>query len=165
MSAVEPSHNKPCSVAREGQQSNSPRKHQREDRPRSPRHTRPHPAASQSHLSALGTEVVATRLRTLGHPVRLRLMGALNGRSANADELADQLGVTVGVIRTHLAVLYRAGVLRRVDDGGCPAFELADWPSMWLVEQLAYRLRLRAREEREPDDLLDAPEDAGEERR
>jgi hypothetical protein len=26
-------------------------------------------------------------------------------------------------------------------------FELADWPSMWLVEQLAYRLRLRAAED------------------
>lgn len=125
----------------------SSRKHNREGHPRSSRHTRPHPAASQSHLSELGTEVVATRLRTLGHPMRLRIMSALNGRSASADDLADQLGVKVGVIRAHLAVLYRAGVLRRVDDGGRPSFELADWPSMWLVEQLAYRLRLPAAEE------------------
>jgi DNA-binding transcriptional ArsR family regulator len=127
--------------------SNSSRKHQCDPRPRASRHTRPHPAASQSHLSELGTEVVATRLRTLGHPMRLRIMGALNARSASADSLAEQFGVKVGVVRSHLGVLYRAGVVRRVDDGGRPTFELADWPSMWLVEQLAYRLRLRALED------------------
>jgi DNA-binding transcriptional ArsR family regulator len=136
----------------------NPRKHQREATPRSSRHTRPrpHPAASQSHLSELGTEVVATRLRTLGHPMRLRIMGALNGRPASADRLAEQFGVKVGVVRSHLGVLYRAGVVRRVDDGGRPTFELADWPSMWLVEQLAYRLRLRALEDAgERDDGAD----------
>jgi hypothetical protein len=38
--------------------------------------------------------------------------------------------------------------VRRVDDGtGRPTYELADWPSLWLVEQLAYRLRLRAIED------------------
>ncbi len=127
--------------------SNSSRKHQCDPRPRASCRTRPHPAASQSHLSELGTEVVATRLRTLGHPMRLRIMGALNGRPASADHLAEQFGVKVGVVRSHLGVLYRAGVVRRVDDGGRPTFELADWPSMWLVEQLAYRLRLRALED------------------
>jgi len=137
--------------------SNSSRKHQRNPRPRASRHTRPHPAASQSHLSELGAEVVATRLRTLGHPTRLRLMGALNGRSASADDLADDLGEKVGVIRSHLAVLYRAGVLRRVDDGGRPVYELADWPSAWLVDQLAYRLRLRKAEE--ADDQADNDND------
>lgn len=63
---------------------NSSRKHQCDSRPRALCHTT---AASQSHLSELGTEVVATRLLTLGHPMRLRIMGALNGRSASADHL------------------------------------------------------------------------------
>jgi DNA-binding transcriptional ArsR family regulator len=127
--------------------STSPRKHQRETGIRQPRHTRRHPAASPSHLSELGTEVVATRLRTLGHPMRLRLMRALDRRQATADHLAADLGEQVGAIRTHLAVLYRAGVVRRVDDDGRPTYELADWPSLWLVEQLAYRLRLHAIED------------------
>jgi DNA-binding transcriptional ArsR family regulator len=125
----------------------TPRKHQREVGSRLPRHTRRHPAASPTHLSELGTDVVATRLRTLGHPMRLRIMRALDGRPATADLLAEALGEQVGAVRAHLAVLYRAGVVRRVDDGGRPTYELADWPSLWLVEQLAYRLRLRAIED------------------
>jgi DNA-binding transcriptional ArsR family regulator len=120
------------------------RKHQREVGTRLPRHTRHHPAASPTHLSELGTDVVATRLRTLGHPMRLRIMRSLDGRQATADHLAEVLGEQVGAVRAHLSVLYRAGVLRRVDDDGRPTYELADWPSLWLVEQLAYRLRLRA---------------------
>jgi DNA-binding transcriptional ArsR family regulator len=128
--------------------STSPRRHQRETGDRHPRHPRRHPAASQSHVTELGTDVVATRLRTLGHPVRLRIMRALDGRQATADYLAEELGEQLGAIRAHLAVLYRAGVVRRVDDGGGrPTYELADWPSLWLVEQLAYRLRLRATED------------------
>jgi DNA-binding transcriptional ArsR family regulator len=127
--------------------STSPRKHQRETGTRSPRHARRHPAASQTHLSELGTDVVATRLRTLGHPMRLRIMRALDGRQASADQLAEVLGEQVAAVRAHLSVLYRAGVVRRVDDGGHPTYELADWPSLWLVEQLAYRLRLRAIED------------------
>jgi DNA-binding transcriptional ArsR family regulator len=124
------------------------RKHEREVGPRLSRHTRRHPAASQSHLTELGTDVVATRLRTLGHPMRLRIMRALDGRQATADQLAEALGEQVGAVRAHLAVLYRAGVVRRVDDGGGrPTYELADWPSLWLVEQLAYRLRLRSIED------------------
>jgi DNA-binding transcriptional ArsR family regulator len=95
----------------------------------------------------VGTDVVATRLRTLGHPMRLRIMRALDGRPSTADQLAQDLGEQLGAVRAHLSVLYRAGVVRRVDDGGRPAYELADWPSLWLVEQLAYRLRLRAIED------------------
>jgi DNA-binding transcriptional ArsR family regulator len=119
----------------------------REAGDRLPRHARPHPAAAQSHLSELGADVVATRLRTLGHPTRLRLMRLLDRRPAGADELADSLSESVAAVRAHLAVLYRAGIVRRVDDGGRPVYELADWPSMWLVDQLAYRLRLRALED------------------
>jgi DNA-binding transcriptional ArsR family regulator len=125
----------------------TPRKHQREVGSRLPRHTRRHPAASPTHLSELGTDVVATRLRTLGHPMRLRIMRALDGRPATADQLAEVLDEQVGAVRAHMAVLYRAGVVRRADDGGHPTYELADWPSLWLVEQLAYRLRLRAIED------------------
>jgi DNA-binding transcriptional ArsR family regulator len=129
--------------------STSPRRHHRESARRSDRHLRPHPAAAQTHLTELGADVVATRLRTLGHPTRLRLLRSLEARPAGADELADSLSESAASVRAHLAVLYRAGIVRRADDGGGPVYELADWPSMWLVDQLAYRLRLRAMEDAE----------------
>jgi DNA-binding transcriptional ArsR family regulator len=52
--------------------------------------------------------------------MRLRILRALDGRRATADELADQFGEPVGAVRAHLSVLYRAAVVRRVDEGGRP---------------------------------------------
>jgi DNA-binding transcriptional ArsR family regulator len=121
--------------------STSSRQHQRQVGTRSTSPRPRHPAASPSQSCHLGTEIIATRLRTLGHPTRIRLMRALDRRRATADELAEHLGQPAATIRAHLSVLYRAGVTRRVDDEGPPTYELADWPSLWLVEQLARRLR------------------------
>jgi DNA-binding transcriptional ArsR family regulator len=129
--------------------STSSRTHHRESGRRPRLHPRPHPAAAQSNLTELGADVVATRLRTLGHPTRLRLLRLLDDRPAGTDELADSLGESAAAIRAHLAVLYRSGIVRRADHGGRPVYELADWPSLWLVDQLAYRLRLRAMEDAE----------------
>jgi DNA-binding transcriptional ArsR family regulator len=128
----------------------SDRQHRREVGTRSASRPARHPAASRSDLDQLGTEVVATRLRTLGHPMRLRIVRVLDGRQATAEQLAEHLDEQLPAIRGHISVLYRAGVLCRVDEGGRPTYELADWPSLWLVEQFARRLRLRAIED-EPD--------------
>jgi len=139
--------------------STSPRKHHSDCARRPDRHTRPHPAAWPSDLTELGAEVIATRLRTLGHPLRLRLLVAVDRRPSGIGRLADELGVSPGAIRAHLAVLYRAGVVRRADDGDDgPTYELADWPCLWLVEQLAYRLRLRALEDAAAGEDAEDPE-------
>lgn len=132
---------------RERQTADSNRQHRREVGTRSTSHAARHPAASRSDLDQLGTEVVATRLRTLGHPMRLRIVRVLDGRQATAEQLAEYLGEQLPAIRGQISVLYRTGVLCRVDEGGRPTYELADWPSLWLVEQLARRLRLRASED------------------
>jgi DNA-binding transcriptional ArsR family regulator len=130
--------------ARDRHTPDSTRHHQRSAGSASPDRAARHPAAPSSDLDQLGAEVVATRLRTLGHPTRLRIMRALDGRRATVDQLAEFLGEPVRAVRAQATVLYRAGVLCRVDDGGPPIYELADWPSLWLVEQLTRRLRQRA---------------------
>jgi DNA-binding transcriptional ArsR family regulator len=132
---------------RERQTAGSTRQHRREVGTRLTSRPERHPAASRSELDQLGTEIVATRLRTLGHPMRVRILRALDGRQATAEQLAEHLCAPLPAIRGQIAVLYRAGVLCRVDEGGRPTYELADWPSLWLVEQLARRLRLRASED------------------
>jgi DNA-binding transcriptional ArsR family regulator len=101
------------------------------------------PIRHGDHLSELGVEVTATRLRTLGHPTRLRIIRALDGRTATVEQLARELRLDERAVRAHVRLLYRAGILARVDDAGPPAYTLADWPSMWLVDQLARRLRDR----------------------
>jgi DNA-binding transcriptional ArsR family regulator len=101
-------------------------------------------ARHTDRLGELGAEVIAHRLRTLGHPLRLRLMRALDGRDATVDELAAELGASAGAVAAHLRLLSGCGVLCRADQAGCPRYALADWPSLWLVEQLARRLAVQA---------------------
>ena len=132
------------------------RQHQREVGPRLPRHTRRHRSAASTHLTELGTDVVATRLRTLGHPTRLRILRALDGRPRSLDRLVSEVGEPAAAVHAHLAVLFRAGIVRRVEDGDRPVYELVDWPSLWVVDQLAFRLRQRVFE--------DAAGEPGEER-
>lgn len=96
---------------------------------------------SNDHVSRLGTEIIASKLRVIGHPARLRIMRAVDGQDATIAGLADSLRLNEAAVRAHVMLLYRAGVICRVDRGGSPVFRLADWPSMWLVDQLARRLR------------------------
>jgi DNA-binding transcriptional ArsR family regulator len=134
----------------------STRQHRREVGTASPSRSEQHRAGVRSDLDQLGTEMVAARLRTLGHPTRLRIMRALDGRHASAEQLAEHLGEELPAIRGQLSVLYRSGVLCRVDEGGRPTYELADWPSLWLVEQLTRRLRVRTND-LPTDDTGEAP--------
>ena len=95
-------------------------------------------------LTDLGVEVIAHRLRTLGHPLRLRILRSLDGRHATAEQLAEELGASLAAVAAHLRLLSGCGVVCRTDESGPAAYALADWPSLWLVEQLAHRLALQA---------------------
>ena len=94
-------------------------------------------------LTDLGVEVIAHRLRTLGHPLRLRILRALDRRQATVEQLAAELGASPAAIASHLRLLSGCGVVCRTDDSGLATYALADWPSLWLVEQLAHRLALQ----------------------
>ena len=118
-------------------------------------------ARRTDHLGALGAEVIASRLRVLGHPLRLRLLHVLDGREATVAQLAGELRVDERVVRAHVRLLYRAGILARVDGAGVPVYRLADWPSAWLVDQLALRLRERTTRLGDPDHEAAAEEGSG----
>lgn len=137
--------------------STSSRRHEREVGPRLPRHTRRHPSAASTHLTELGTDVVATRLRTLGHPTRIRILQALDGRPKTFDRLVGDVGEPDAAVLAHLTVLFRAGIVRRVEDADRPTWELVDWPSLWVVDQLAFRLRQRAFEDAAADAAGEEP--------
>jgi DNA-binding transcriptional ArsR family regulator len=114
-----------------------------------------HAVRQHDHLSALGGELIAHRLRTLGHPTRLRLMRALDRREAGVEQLATELGASAGAVAAHLRLLCRAGIVCRTDGGGPARYRLTDWPSLWRVDQLARRLRDQA--EGTDDEGEDAP--------
>jgi DNA-binding transcriptional ArsR family regulator len=71
-------------------------------------------------------------------------MRALDRREADVQQLADELGAPPGTLAVHLRVLCRAGVVCRTDRGGPARYRLADWPSLWLIDQLARRMRHQA---------------------
>lgn len=120
------------------------------------------PARPSGHLSELGVEITASRLRVLGHPVRLRIMRALDERHATVPQLATELGVKEIAVAAHVRLLHRAGILARVDGVGPPAFQLCDWPSLWMVDQLARRLREQTENLSDPDTDVIGDEDPDE---
>jgi DNA-binding transcriptional ArsR family regulator len=53
------------------------------------------------------------QLRALGHPARLRLLLSVGAEGATVSQLAARLGTNKGNVAHHLAVLERAGLVRR----------------------------------------------------
>ena len=77
-------------------------------------------------------------------------MRALDRREAGVEQLADELGAPTGAVAAHLRVLCRAGVVCRADRGGPARYRLADWPSLWLIDQLARRMCQQAQGDNAP---------------
>ena len=55
---------------------------------------------------------IARRLKVCGHPVRLRLLCAIENRQPCVSDLWHCLGEEQAVVSQHLAVLKRAGIVR-----------------------------------------------------
>jgi DNA-binding transcriptional ArsR family regulator len=55
-------------------------------------------------------------VKALSHPLRVRLMAVLQGRKASPRQLADALGVKIGVVAYHVRTLERLGMIELVDE-------------------------------------------------
>jgi DNA-binding transcriptional ArsR family regulator len=53
--------------------------------------------------------------KALAHPLRSRILGALEGRTASPAQLADELDVALGVVAYHIRRLHQLGFLELVD--------------------------------------------------
>jgi ArsR family transcriptional regulator, lead/cadmium/zinc/bismuth-responsive transcriptional repressor len=83
-------------------------------------------------------ETLATTLRVLADPTRIRLLEVLNSRGqATVSALSDCLPLTQQGVSHQLGILRRAGIVRRRREGVWVNYELCDWTGWWLVEQLA----------------------------
>lgn len=74
----------------------------------------------------MSTEL-ASLLRTLGDPARLRVVELLSQAPRRAGELADDLGVPAPTMSKHLRLLLAAGIVedeRRLDDARVRIFRL-----------------------------------------
>lgn len=53
-------------------------------------------------------------VKAIAHPLRVRLLGLLDGRTASPSELAAELGAPLGNVAYHIRTLYRLGFLELV---------------------------------------------------
>jgi DNA-binding transcriptional ArsR family regulator len=82
-------------------------------------------------------ELVASRLRVVADPTRIRLLAMLNEHDATVTELSDRLLTTHQNVSHHLGVLHQAGLLSRSKEGNAVRYALIDWSDWWLIEQIA----------------------------
>ena len=88
-------------------------------------------------LPAKTAASIARRLKVCGHPVRLRLLCAIERRQPCVTDLWQCLGEDQPVVSQHLAVLKRAGIVRSRANGNRRIYSIADPFVKALVASLA----------------------------
>lgn len=88
----------------------------------------PMPARGTKHalLSADAIELVAARFRTLGEPIRIQLLQALQRGERNVSDLVAAVGSTQSNVSRHLRILQDAGLVGRRQDGNSVYYSIAD---------------------------------------
>ena len=81
-------------------------------------------------------EAVASRLRLLGDPTRLKILCALVQGESHVACLADLAGAGVATVSQHLAKLRLAGIVHPRRDGQHMIYELVDVGVRDLVQEL-----------------------------
>lgn len=79
-------------------------------------------------------ELVATRFRALGEPMRLRIVHALIGGEQSVNALVTKTGANQANISRHLQTLIRAGILKRRKEGLYVYYRIADPGILSLCE-------------------------------
>lgn len=98
-----------------------------------------------THLDEDTVEAIASTLRALADPTRIRLIEELEERGrASVGGLAASLPLTRQAISRQLCVLHAAGIVRRRREGMRVLYELGDWTGPWLVSELAASLDSRS---------------------
>jgi ArsR family transcriptional regulator len=78
----------------------------------------------------------ALLLKTLGHPVRLRIAGGLAGGCACVKEIWECLGLPQAVVSQHLKVMKESGILDSRRDGARVCYSLKEEMLAELVRVL-----------------------------
>ena len=102
------------------------------------------PDAVRAARESLPSEAVlrraAERFKTLGHPGRLRILRALEGRELCVCDIADVLGVSMSGASQHLRSLRNMGAVDYRADGKLAYYTLADPFWLRLAETLLEKL-------------------------
>jgi len=86
-------------------------------------------------------ELIASRFRVIGEPMRIKLLDRLRDGGATVNELAGALGASQQNVSKHLGVLHRAGVVTRAKEGTAVRYAIADESIFMLCEQVCGGMR------------------------
>jgi DNA-binding transcriptional ArsR family regulator len=105
---------------------------------------------SMKRLSEEHVNLVASRARALGEPVRVRIVEALSRGELAVGQLATALSMQQSTASKHLQVLFHAGLVHRRREASTVIYSLADaqlvaWCRYLSSKQLAGSARESAR--------------------
>ena len=83
-------------------------------------------------LSLETIELVAARFRTMGEPIRIQLLQALQRGERNVTDLVAAVGASQSNVSKHLRILQDAGLVGRRQDGNSVYYSIAD-PSVFAI--------------------------------
>ena len=98
-------------------------------------------------LSPEALALVAKVFRTLGEPLRLRLLQLLEGGEQPVGALAERLGTTQPNVSKHLRLLLDAGLVRRRQEKNTVYYEIGDAMVFELCDLVCGRLAVRLAEQ------------------
>jgi ArsR family transcriptional regulator len=87
------------------------------------------------HLNDENAGLVAERFRTLGEPMRLRLLHALRDGERSVGDLVDEVGGGQANVSKHLQLLHRMGFVQRRKEGTTALYRISD-PSVFKLCEL-----------------------------
>lgn len=93
-----------------------------------------------SGLSPDAIDLVAERFRTLGEPMRLRLLDTLRQGERSVGELVERMGAGQANVSKHLQILHAAGFVSRRREGTTVLYDLADPTVFQLCDLVCGRL-------------------------
>jgi ArsR family transcriptional regulator len=79
--------------------------------------------------------LVAERFRTLGEPMRLRLLHALRDGERSVGDLVEEVGGGQANVSKHLQLLHRMGFVQRRKEGTTALYRIAD-PNVFKLCEL-----------------------------
>ncbi len=88
-------------------------------------------------------ELVATRFRAMGEPLRLSILQELERGESSVSGLAQKVGSTQPNVSKHLKVLQEAGLLKRRQHGNSVLYSIADPMVFELCDMICSRVRDR----------------------
>jgi DNA-binding transcriptional ArsR family regulator len=81
-------------------------------------------------------EMIASRFKLLGEPMRLRIIDRVRTGESGVGALAEELGTSQQNVSKHLQTLHAAGILSRRREGNSVLYSLADTGMVEMCDQV-----------------------------